>query len=86
MIVRSIMVCAALLAGGCAARYGTFADTLEREAKAINDVNAAIFEEAPCAMALGAWARLENLPRRDALFAGCVPDHERYGIRVITGS
>jgi hypothetical protein len=67
---------------GCAGRLGGYATTLEREVKAANDVAADLLEEAPCAMTLGAWGRMENQVKRDANFIGCVVDHERYGLSI----
>lgn len=71
---------------GCANRVAGYAQTLEEEVKATNDVKAGVYTEAPCAMSLGAWGRMEDQRRRDAAFIGCIPDHERYNLFMGGGS
>lgn len=63
-----------LILSACANRAAGYATTIEQEVKASNDVAASLLEDAPCAMSLGAWARMEDQRKREAVFKLCVPD------------
>lgn len=66
---------------GCsnAGRYAAAAEEATKEAK---DVEAAILEDAPCLIGLGAWGRMADMRKRNAAFLLCVSDAENYGVKL----
>ncbi len=67
-----------LLVGCVNADY--YAAVAEEATKKGKDTEAGILEDAPCLIGLGAWSRMEEDRKRQAVFLLCVPDAARFGL------
>lgn len=74
-----LLLPAVLIMSGCvdAGRYAAAAEQATKDAK---NVEAAVLEDAPCLIGLGAWSRMPDPRKRGGVFYLCVPDADNYGV------
>jgi hypothetical protein len=81
--VRALVLLGALVLAGCA--QGRYYEAVSEEAvKEAKNIEAAALEDAPCLIGLGAWSRMPDERKRLGVFALCVSDAARFGIRLET--
>ena len=84
--MKNLAISIAAIALASCVQAEEYAAAAEAAAKQANNISVGILEEAPCAMSLGAWARLDNRRKRMGAFYMCVPDADLFGVDVVLGS